>query len=115
MSQEVTDSSTYESSPIGGPPGKSADELYSHDHDFNGQLNPNMTEAQENIRVSLPILKKDNKASLKSRKDSYGNFIRHMDKNHKIKFKNDISEVNEVENWKEYNVENKGCCSCKPF
>lgn len=114
MSQEVTDSSTYESSPV-GQQFKSADEFDSHDSDFNGQLNPNQTEAQENVHVSLPILKKDNKSSLKSRRDAYGNLIRHMDKHHKIKFKNDISEVNEVENWKEYNVEKKACCSCNPF
>ena len=113
MSQE-TDSSTYESSPIVQQI-KSADEFEPHDQDFNGLLNPNMTEAQENVNVSLSILKKDNKASLKSRRDAYGNLIKHMDKHHKIKFKNDISEVNEVENWKEYNVEDKACCSCKPF
>jgi hypothetical protein len=49
------------------------------------------------------------------RTDSYGNQIKKGGKKHKILFKAEISNVNEVENWKQYNLEEdntgKKCCS----
>lgn len=95
------------------------------DQDFNGnegigKINPDNSELNDELSRQYPSIlvskaAKDNKASLKSRKDSYGVLIRHQAKKHKIKFRNDISEVKIVENWKEFNMDEKPCCSCNLF
>jgi len=49
------------------------------------------------------------------RRDNYGNPIETGSKKHKIKFKNEIRVVEEIENWKEYNKEDKPCSVCQIF
>ena len=57
------------------------------------------------------------KASLveRNRKDSYGISIGPGSRQHKIKFKEEVKEVNVVENWKEYNVSEDRACLCNMF
>lgn len=52
-----------------------------------------------------------------NRKDSYGIMINRTQgsKQHKIKFKEEVKEVNVVENWKEYNVTEDRTCLCNMF
>ena len=118
MSQEINDGSTYGSySPKGGM--RSVDDFDSQRQDENENIhvNPeNSTIHQQSSTLSAPILvTSSNCKSLKERRDAYGTLIRHTAKKHRIKFKSDISEVNEVENWKDYNVGQNPCCSCNLF
>ena len=113
MSQEITDGSTHGSlSPKGRF--RSVDDFDSQrqDDSENVHLNPENSVEQRSPRLSTPILVSSNKSSLKERRDAYGTLIRHTAKKHRIKFKSDISKVNEVENWKEYNMGQEPCCQC---
>jgi len=76
-------------------------------------VNPTtMSDLTEVTKSHTPILVSKSALSLKNRRDSYGVLIRHTTKNHRIQFKENISEVKEVENWKTYNSEEKTCVSC---
>ena len=85
-------------------------------HDDNSDV-----EARESkISIKKSILKRrsfinDNK---ELRNDKFGNPIRIRGKNHRISFSQNLVQVTEVENWKQYNVDNGenepgsgGCCS----
>lgn len=67
------------------------------------------------MQPKTPILR--SKASLveRNRKDSYGIQIAQGTRQHKIKFKEEVKEVNVVENWKEYNVNEDRTCLCSMF
>ena len=50
----------------------------------------------------------------RQRRDFYGTMISHKKGQQKVKFKDNVDEINEVENWKEYNV-NHRTCECNLF
>jgi len=114
MSQEITDGSTYGSlSPKGHLRLMDDFDSQRQDDNENVHVNPENSVEQRCPRLSAPILvTSTNNKSLKERRDAYGTLIHHTAKKHRIKFKSDISEVNEVENWKEYNVGQAPCCQC---
>jgi hypothetical protein len=64
------------------------------------------------------ILRAKSETLPKQRKDFYGTIINHSKnkkkRKQKIKFREDGDEINEVENWKEYNVNNREC-ECNLF
>ncbi|KAL4487556.1 hypothetical protein ABPG72_017345 [Tetrahymena utriculariae] len=67
---------------------------------------------KRNVKTQSP-LNTDHQGE--ERKDHFGVVIsKGANKNHRIYFNPQIQEVYEVENWKEYNIEEKyGLCSCK--
>lgn len=70
-----------------------------------------------NSSSKSPILKSaDNQVRGDKRNDAFGTQIKKGGKKHKISFKENMTDIKEVENWKEYNVDdgNHGgpkCCS----
>ena len=60
------------------------------------------------------ILKTPSRFSTRKRTDEPGIENEHQNKEHKVSFKQDLCEINEVENWKAYNSEDgymdKSCC-----
>jgi hypothetical protein len=64
---------------------------------------------------AILVSSKTNKESLKERRDGYGVLIRRETKQHRIRFRHDISEVNEVENWKKYHRDPSSSCLCNPM
>ena len=78
------------------------------------------TRSKSNVASSSgksPILKgSDTQGKFEKRADAYGNQIKKGSKKHKISFRENITDVKEVENWKEYNVDDgktggQRCCS----
>jgi hypothetical protein len=82
-----------------------------------GGIELNNKENGMNSSGKSPILKTpDNQAKTEKRNDAFGNQIKKGGKKHKISFRENMADVKEVENWKEYNVDdgNHGgpkCCS----
>ena len=78
-------------------------------HESSAQIN--VSSGSINPRQSI-LLTSSHRDSMKVRTDSYGVLIKHHAKEHKIKFKTEITEVNEIENWKQYNQDDRPCCMC---
>jgi len=68
---------------------------------------------ESNTRKSS-ILKNTSRFQNRKREDNFGKEIKQNSKEHKICFSENLCEVNEVENWKKYNVEDemssRTCC-----
>jgi len=112
MSQDATDSSSLGSNRDKRRNSKLYDDPETPRNNLSTQMTRTISDFQERAKSSTSILKSKNSMSLKSRRDSYGVLIRYQTKKHRIQFKEDISEVKEVENWKDYNLEARPCCQC---
>ena len=104
--------STFDNTPINNSYDSKKD-LDMTRNESSAQINASSGELKEsmNPRQSI-LLTSSQRDSMKVRTDSYGVLIKHHAKDHKIKFKTEITEVNEIENWKQYNQDDRPCCMC---
>lgn len=66
-------------------------------------------------RLRSILLSEDSKGS-NERKDQFGTaIVKGEKKEHRIVFSEEIEEVHEVENWKEYNLINEKSACCAMF